>query len=287
MLYALLNQYYGFSSFRPGQEEIINDILNGKNVIGVMPTGGGKSLCFQLPALMLEGVTIVISPLIALMKDQVDRLSKYNIPATFINSSISPNEIQNRLNFIKEGKCKLLYIAPERFYSREFVEQLKNIKVSLFAIDEAHCISEWGHDFRPSYLRLRGAIDMLGNPPVLALTATATPEVRIDIQKQLSIPEASCYITGFDRPNLRYYTLRCNDNEKIENILNYCKKNEGPGIIYMGTRQKVENMVDFLENYGISAHRYHAGMDSKERTKIQEDFMAEKKKLSSRQTLSV
>lgn len=279
MLKSLLNQYYGFNSFLPGQEEIIKDILDGKNVIGVMPTGGGKSLCFQLPALMMSGAAIVISPLIALMKDQVDRLEKNNIPATFINSSISPNEIQNRLETVKSKKCKILYIAPERFYSREFTEQLKNINVSLFAIDEAHCISEWGHDFRPSYLRLKNAIDMLGNPPVLALTATATPEVREDIKKQLAISDASCYITGFDRPNLRYYAIRCNDGEKMENILNYAQEHDGPGIIYMGTRQKVENMVNFLESYNVSAYGYHGGMESQDRTRIQDDFMNERKKI--------
>ncbi len=279
MLKSLLKQYYGFDSFRPGQEEIINDILAKKNVIGVMPTGGGKSLCFQLPALMMDGVAIIISPLIALMKDQVDSLKNKNIPASFINSSITPAQIQERLDMVKNGKCKILYIAPERFYSREFTEQLRNIKVSLFAIDEAHCISEWGHDFRPSYMRLRYAIEMLGNPPVLALTATATPEVRVDIQKQLAIPDASCYITGFDRPNLRYFALRCNDMEKQENILNYTQKNEGPGIIYMGTRKKVEDMVNFLESYGVAAYGYHAGMETQDRTQIQDDFMNERKKI--------
>lgn len=279
MLKSLLNQYYGFNSFRPGQEEIINDILAGKNVIGVMPTGGGKSLCFQLPALMMDGVTIVISPLIALMKDQVDNLRSKNIPASFINSSILPAQIQERLDKVKKGECKLLYIAPERFYSREFTEQLKNIKISLFAIDEAHCISEWGHDFRPSYLRLRSAIELLGKPPVLALTATATLEVREDIKKQLGIPDASGYITGFDRPNLRYCAIKCNDQGKMENILNYTQENSGPGIIYMGTRQKVENMANFLEDYGISAYGYHAGMAPEDRTKIQDDFMNEKKKI--------
>lgn len=279
MLKNLLKQYYNFSSFRPGQKEIIQDILNGRDVIGVMPTGGGKSLCFQLPAMILDGATIVISPLIALMKDQVDKLEKNNIPATFINSSISPNEIGKRLDIIKSGNCKLLYIAPERFYSHEFTEALKNIKISLFAIDEAHCISEWGHDFRPSYTRLRHAIDMLGNPPVLALTATATSEVRLDIQTQLNIPNASFYITGFDRPNLCYHAIRCGDREKQENILNYCMENEGPGIIYMGTRQKVENMVSFLENYDISADGYHAGMGAEDRKIVQEDFMVERKKI--------
>ncbi|MFC1613417.1 RecQ family ATP-dependent DNA helicase, partial [Patescibacteria group bacterium] len=279
MLKSLLKQYYGFASFLPGQEEIINDILEKKNVIGVMPTGGGKSLCFQLPALMMDGVTIVISPLIALMKDQVDKLQKNNIPATFINSSIVPNEIQRRLELVKNGDTKLLYIAPERFYSREFTEQLKTIKVSLFAIDEAHCISEWGHDFRPSYLWLKNAIKMLGNPPVLALTATATKEVRDDIQKQLELDAPSIYVTGFDRPNLKYHVKKCSDSEKMEHILDFTKKNLGTGIIYMGTRKKVDNMANFLEDYGIQAYGYHAGMDNQIRKQIQEDFMNEKKKI--------
>lgn len=279
MLKTYLSQYYGFSTFRPGQEEIINDILSGKNVVGVMPTGGGKSLCFQLPALMLDGITIVISPLIALMKDQVDRLNQNHIPATFINSSISPHEIEERLNLIKQGSIRLLYIAPERFYSHEFVEQLKTIKVSLFAVDEAHCISEWGHDFRPSYIKLRHAVEMLDNPPVLALTATATPEVREDIKDQLGIKDASSYVTGFDRPNLQYHVVRCNEAEKMENIFNFTQDTPGPGIIYMGTRQKVESMVNFLEDYGIEAYGYHAGMDPEARKRIQEDFMSEKKKI--------
>lgn len=279
MLKSALEKYYGFSEFRPGQEEIIKDILDGKDVIGIMPTGGGKSLCFQLPSLIMDGVAVVISPLIALMKDQVDGLNKKNIPATFINSSISENEIRNRLEIIKSGQCKILYIAPERFYSREFTERLKNIKISLFAIDEAHCISEWGHDFRPSYLKLKNAIDLLNNPSVLALTATATQEVRYDIKKQLNLKDPSIYITGFDRPNLRYYTQRCGEAEKIEHILNFLQTNEGPGIIYMGTRDKVNGMSNLLEDNGIGAYPYHAGLDAEERKQIQDDFMNEKKKI--------
>ncbi|MDP2708525.1 MAG: RecQ family ATP-dependent DNA helicase, partial [bacterium] len=186
-LLELLKIHYGFNSFRPGQEKVIDNILAGISTVVIMPTGGGKSLCYQLPALVLDGVTLVISPLIALMKDQVDSLHKVGIPATFINSSISQAETANRLEAVKQGQYKLLYIAPERFYSVEFMAALRELIVSLFAVDEAHCISQWGHDFRPSYIKLKNAIELLGNPTVADFTATASLLVRDDIVKQLGL----------------------------------------------------------------------------------------------------
>ena len=240
-----------------------------------MPTGGGKSLIYQLPALILEGVTIVISPLIALMKDQVDSLEKVGIPATFINSSISPTETARRLEKVKSGFYKIIYIAPERFYNQAFISDLKDIKVSLFAIDEAHCISQWGHDFRPSYLRLKEAIKLAGFPTVVALTATATPEVRDDIIKQLNLKDPEVVITGFARPNLQLAVVPSPNGQKIENIINLLTTNQdlGAGIIYVGTRNKADELVEALTDHGVRAVVYHAGMDAESRNWVQESFM--------------
>lgn len=275
-LQELLKIHFGYESFRPGQERAIDNILQHKNTVVVLPTGGGKSLIFQLPALILEGITIVVSPLIALMKDQVDSLEKVGIPATFINSSISPAETEQRLIKIKNGFYKIVYIAPERFYNQIFIAELKNIKVSLFAIDEAHCISQWGHDFRPSYLRLKDAIRLVGRPVVVALTATATPEVRDDIVKQLALPEETdLVITGFARPNLQFAVVPATNSQKIENILNVLTTNSelGSGIIYVGTRAKADEIVEVLTDNDVKAVVYHAGMDMESRNWVQEKFM--------------
>jgi ATP-dependent DNA helicase RecQ len=276
-LLELLKIHYGFSSFRPGQEKAINAILNNQSTIIIMPTGGGKSLCYQLPALMLPGVTIVISPLISLMKDQVDRLNSIGVPATFVNSSVSEMETQDRLDQVQAGLIKLLYIAPERFYNQNFITALANIQVSLFAVDEAHCISQWGHDFRPSYARLKNAVELVGNPPIIALTATATPEVREDIVKQLGLNNPVSIITGFARPNLQFGVVNISDSQKPQIILDTIASLPEPtGIIYASTRAKTESILQTLIDNGIDAVGYHAGMDSEERQTVQTDFMTGK-----------
>lgn len=274
-LRELLKIHYGYESFLPGQEKAIDNILHHKDTVVVLPTGGGKSLIFQLPALILEGITIVISPLIALMKDQVDSLDRVGIPATFINSSISTQETTNRLEVLRKGRYKIVYIAPERFYNQEFLRELKSIKVSLFAIDEAHCVSQWGHDFRPSYLRLKDAIKLVGSPTVVALTATATPEVRDDIVKQLNLKDSDLVITGFARPNLQFAVVPSASGQKIENIVNVLTTNSdlGSGIIYVGTRAKADEILEVLVNNDIKAVSYHAGMDSESRNWVQEQFI--------------
>jgi RecQ family ATP-dependent DNA helicase len=273
---AALHRYFGFEDFREGQREVISAILEGRDTVVVMPTGGGKSLCYQLPALMKEGATVVVSPLIALMKDQVDALLARNLPATFINSSITFEEQKERIRGVRQGRYKLVYVAPERFRSTHFVETLRDVDISLFAIDEAHCISQWGHDFRPDYLRLKQAIESVGRPQITALTATATPYVRADIIDQLQLKEPRAFVSGFDRPNLSISVLHTQkEREKIAHIKRLASQySGGSGIIYTSTRKAVEQVTARLRTADLGVVAYHAGMDDAERTRAQDEFMS-------------
>ncbi|GHI00655.1 DNA helicase RecQ [Neobacillus kokaensis] len=271
----LLQSYFGYSSFRNGQEQAISSVLAGRNTICVMPTGGGKSICYQIPALILPGTTIVISPLISLMKDQVDTLVQAGIPAAYINSSLSFNEAYDRVQAAKMGNYKLLYIAPERLESQEFLEDLKQMNIPLVAVDEAHCISQWGHDFRPSYRQIQRMVQSLPQKPkVLALTATATPKVREDICSLLNIDERNTIITGFERENLSFSVIKGQDRQKF--LLAYLKNNENEsGIIYAATRKNVDQLYERLKRENINAARYHAGMNDEERSREQERFLTD------------
>lgn len=283
-LKELLQSHFDYKNFWPGQEDVINAVLSQDQTMAIMPTGAGKSLCYQLPALILDNLTLVISPLIALMKDQVDSLKENNISATFINSSLNKDEYNKRIKNILENKYKIVYIAPERFYNQHFLNILNNIKISLFAIDEAHCISEWGHDFRPSYLKLKDFIKDLKESnnkqlKVLAVTATATPEVKNDIISQLSFDNPKTFITGFKRENLNLGVNIATKYQKLEIILKLIKKHGSPSIIYAGTRNKVEEITSFLRDFDFPANGYHAGMDNIDRKKVHEDFMKGKNEI--------
>ncbi|HPV16504.1 MAG: DNA helicase RecQ [Bacteroidales bacterium] len=276
-IHDYLKKYFGFDTFKGTQEQIIKNILSGRDTFVLMPTGGGKSLCYQLPAVIKSGTAIVISPLIALMKNQVDAMRNFSTDdevAHFLNSSLTKTESTRVKNDVLSGMTKLLYVAPESLTKEENIEFLKNIEISFYAIDEAHCISEWGHDFRPEYRRIRPIIDTIGRSPIIALTATATPKVQHDIQKNLGILEADIFKSSFNRPNL-YYEVRSKQDAARE-IIKYIKNNPGKsGIIYCLSRKKVEELAETLKVNGIKALPYHAGMDSATRTSNQDKFLME------------
>ena len=275
-----LRKHFGFEEFREGQQEVISTILSGNDAMVVMPTGSGKSLCYQLPAMMMEGATLVVSPLIALMKDQVDALHARGLPATFINSAITETEQRSRIESLRRGEYKLVYVAPERFRSPRFNAALRSVNISLFAVDEAHCVSTWGHDFRPDYLRLKQVIESLGNTRTLALTATATPYVRSDIIQQLGLKDPQTFVSGFDRPNLSIEVVHTQrEREKISRIKRLASSHSGSGIIYASTRKAVEQVGSRLKELGLSVVTYHAGMSDGQRIKAQEDFMTGRKQM--------
>jgi ATP-dependent DNA helicase RecQ len=273
----LLRARFGFPEFRPGQERAVESVLAGKDTLVVLPTGGGKSLCYQVPAMLLPGITVVVSPLISLMKDQVDALTARGIPATFVNSTLSSGEVADRMGRVARGEVKMLYVAPERFDFGSAAERLKQVGVSLLAIDEAHCISEWGHDFRPSYLRVAQVRERLGWPPAVALTATATAHVRADIARQLRLENAETIITGFDRTNLHYHVVPTRtDAEKDEALIRTLREHKGVAIVYASTRRNVEKVALTLERAKVTAMAYHAGLDDAHRHEVQDAFMNEK-----------
>ena len=275
---ALLRDRFGYPDFRPGQTQAVAAVLSGRDTLVILPTGGGKSLCYQVPALVLDGLTVVISPLISLMKDQVDALTARGLPATFVNSTLSAGEISARMARVYSGEVKLLYVAPERFDMGRTAERLREIGVTLLAVDEAHCISEWGHDFRPSYLRVKEVRERLGAPPTVALTATATPEVREDIARQLGLRDPEIVITGFDRTNLAYHVIPTkNDAAKDETLVELVREHkEGVAIVYASTRKTVERIAHMLTKAKVPALAYHAGLDDEHRADVQDGFMTER-----------
>ncbi len=278
-LVEILKKNFGFDTFKGDQEAVIRNLLDGKDTFVLMPTGGGKSLCYQLPSLIMDGTAIVISPLIALMKNQVDAIRNLNETdgvAHFLNSSLTKQAIEEVKTDVLSGKTKLLYVAPESLTKEENVEFLKSIKISFYAVDEAHCISEWGHDFRPEYRRIRPIINEIGAAPVIALTATATTKVRDDIKKSLGIQKAKDFKSSFNRPNL-YYEVRPKTKNVDKDIIKFIKMNPGKsGIIYCLSRKKVEELAEILQANDIQAKAYHAGMDSAMRSQTQDDFIMEK-----------
>jgi ATP-dependent DNA helicase RecQ len=271
-----LQKYFGFSDFLDGQEEVMNAILSGRDGLVVMPTGGGKSLCYQLPALCLEGVTLVISPLIALMKDQVDALIARGIDATMINSTLSWEEQKERLQGIRDGRWKLVYVAPERFRAESFLNALNGINIALFAVDEAHCLSQWGHDFRPDYLRLGRALEKIGRPQCIALTATATPIVRKDIIEVLQLSNYFEQVSGFARPNLSLNITATDSAQQKDERLKAIISAHRTGIVYCATRKKVEAVSETISSWGLKCVAYHGGMSDDERERAQNVFISKK-----------
>ena len=277
--YAVLYRYFGYTAFRSGQAELIDAQLSGRDVFGIMPTGGGKSLCYQIPALMLEGITLVVSPLISLMKDQVTALKNMGVSAAYVNRSLSAEQIRLVLRKIQQKKYKIIYIAPERLLTESFLAAISNLKIAMVAVDEAHCISQWGQDFRPSYLRIADFLKLLKVRPVVsAFTATATQEVRDDVERILGLQNPLRIITGYDRPNLRFAVVQ--PKSKPLALLDFIEARPGKcGIVYCSTRKEVEKVCQMLQNKGISATRYHAGLSEEERHTNQDDFVYDRCKV--------
>ncbi|MBQ8586770.1 MAG: DNA helicase RecQ [Oscillospiraceae bacterium] len=275
--YSVLQQYFGYDSFRPGQEALIDGILQGRDVFGIMPTGGGKSICYQVPAALLPGITLVVSPLISLMQDQVLALKAVGIPAAYINSSLSLKQLSLVYERLAGGAYKLVYVAPERLDTERFLHILSGLQVSLLAVDEAHCISQWGQDFRPSYLRILRFLEQLPQRPVVAaFTATATQKVRQDVEENLGLRQPLRVVTGYDRPNLYFGVLR--PKNKDQELLQLLKKEKNrSGIVYCATRKAVESVCQLLTEEGYDATRYHAGLSEQERGENQEDFLHDRK----------
>ncbi|WP_195640106.1 DNA helicase RecQ [Enterococcus durans] len=275
----LLKKYFGYDEFRPGQREIIQKVMEHEDVLGIMPTGSGKSVCYQLPALMLDGLTIVVSPLISLMKDQVDAANQLGIAATFINSSLNGYETARRFQELEQREIQLLYVAPERFIMPDFIRSMQHWNVQLLAIDEAHCISQWGRDFRPSYLQMAEKLnELIQRPIIVALTATATIAVAEDIKRLLKIPIKNHIQTGFARENLRLQVIK--DQKKEQYLVEYLRMNQKQsGIIYAATRKEVDRIYHLLKKFGFNAGRYHGGMSERERTEMQEAFLYDRVEL--------
>lgn len=279
-LERLSRRHFGISSFRPGQKQLIEAAIEGRDALGILPTGGGKSLCFQLPSLVLPGKTIVVSPLIALMQDQQEQLADAGIDAAKLNSTLTTAEEQSVIDAIEEGEQKLIYVTPERLENEEYLDLLKQSKTSLFVVDEAHCVSQWGHDFRPAYLNLRNAIEKLGRPPVLALTATATSEVADDILKQLHVDKAEIVQLGIERKNLKFVVRRTlNEQMKRDAILETINEQQGTGIVYTATIKAAEELTQWLVAQNVNAASYHGKRRIREREEIQRDFMDDRFKV--------
>lgn len=276
---SVLKEYFGYDSFRPGQEELIDKCLQGRDVLGIMPTGAGKSICYQVPAMMFEGISLVISPLISLMQDQVEALIQAGIPAAYLNSSLSPSQFRKALAFARQGRYKLIYVAPERLLTPDFLDFALHAAISMVTIDEAHCVSQWGQDFRPSYLKIPRFIEMLSTRPVVsAFTATATQKVREDIMERLELQSPFLLTAGFDRSNL-YFAVEA-PKDKLEAVKAYLRKNPGgSGIVYCITRKLVEEVTLALQKAGYAATRYHAGLSDEERKRNQEDFLYDRARI--------
>lgn len=276
---SVLKDYFGHDSFRDGQEQIVDVLLDGRDALCIMPTGAGKSMCYQIPALLFDGVTIVVSPLISLMKDQVGSLVQSGVPAAYINSSLSYPQFLRVLSNVEHGKYKIIYVAPERLLTDGFLDTCKKIKISMVAVDEAHCVSQWGQDFRPSYLKIISFVESLANRPIVgAFTATATNDVKEDIKKILRLENPFEITTGFDRPNLFFGVIKSSSkDEKLIDLIR--ERGDRSGIVYCATRKNVESVCELLCDNGFSAARYHAGLDEYERRKNQEDFVFDRKNI--------